>query len=90
MTSMMHPLVGAFHTATSKNSAMGTKVTKGELQNIVKIALEDGHMDQWEKDVIAGNWAGLFTGAGFNATRAAQEYFAKIQNRFDLPIIPVF
>ncbi|MCC6336894.1 MAG: hypothetical protein IT380_23245 [Myxococcales bacterium] len=78
----------AFSKALKKTSTAGDKVGVGELRAAVKVAEKDG-MTAADKDALARNWAGLFTGAGFRATPAAQKEYAKLQEKLDLPVYPV-
>lgn len=78
----------AFARATKRTSEAGAKVTVKELNTAVRAALQGG-LSAEDKDALARNWASLFTGAGYQATPAAQREFAKLQEQLDLPVYPV-
>lgn len=79
-----------FAAATKAASGSGTKVNVAELRKAVEAGLkDDNRLDTAEKDALARNWASLFTGAGWEATQAAQKEYAKLQKKFDLPVYPV-
>jgi hypothetical protein len=78
----------AFQRAQRDGSVAGNKVGVNELRAAVKAA-EAGGFSAADKLALAQNWAGLFTGAEYRATPAAQREFAKLQERLELPRVPV-
>lgn len=81
--------VGAsFAAAQQKGSFAGQKVSKNELQRIVAELKKDG-FSAAEKDELARAWAGTFNGAEWNSTKAAQKEYARLKEKFDLPVYMV-
>lgn len=78
----------SFQKAREANGSAGSDVSKSELQKIVKELKKDGFTDQ-EKSDLAHGYAGLFDGARFHSTEAAQKEFARLQAKFDLPVVYV-
>ncbi len=81
-------IAGGFSKAHTPGTHAGVKVSVTELRSIVKAAKEDGFTTD-EKTELARQWAGGFTGAGYNATEAAQKEYAKLQQEHALPVFPV-
>jgi hypothetical protein len=77
-----------FAKASKKSSTAGVKVGVNELRKAVELA-EKGGLSADDRDALARNWAGLFNGAEWRATPAAQKEFARLQERLDLPVYPV-
>lgn len=78
----------AFWKAQTQGTLAGEKVSVRELRKILSEARKDGFTAD-EKREFAKGWAMTFNGAGFNATRAAQAEYAKLQEKFDLPVFPI-
>ena len=78
----------AMSMAQEKGSFAGQKLSVVELKKIVTELQKDGFSAD-EKEALARGYAGLFTGADWNATKAAQKEYARIAEKFELPVIPV-
>ncbi len=80
----------AFAKATRAGSAAGGDVSYAELRTALRAGLAgDNMLTDAEKDTFARSYAGLFDGARRHATAAAQKEYAKLQEKYDLPVYMV-
>lgn len=77
-----------FQKALDPRSTAGAKVSVAELRRVVNEAKKDGFTAD-EKQALARQWASIFTGAEFLATRPAQKLYAELQQKHALPIFPI-
>jgi hypothetical protein len=78
----------AMANATDKGSFAGSKLSVTELKKIVTELKKDGFSSD-EKESLARAKAGLFNGAKWNMTPAAQKEYAKLQAEYGLPVFMV-
>lgn len=78
----------AISAAQAKGSYAGEKLSVVELNKMVKGLQVDGFSSD-EKEALARAWQGLFNGAEWNATKAAQKKYAELQQKYDLSVFPV-
>lgn len=78
----------AFAKARGEKTVGGEKVSVNELKHALNVAKKDG-FTKAERSEFARQYASLFDGARYHATEAAQQHYATIQKKFDLPVFPV-
>lgn len=80
--------VKAIDAAFDRAAKTPGRVTVAELREAVAIA-ERGGVSKDDREALARNWAALFTTGGATPTAAAQREYARVQQRYGLPVVGV-
>ncbi|MDP1916940.1 MAG: hypothetical protein Q8L14_11865 [Myxococcales bacterium] len=72
-----------FDEARKPSSEAGTKVSAAELRDAARIAARGGTSGD-DKVALRRNWENVYSGAGTDATAAAQKEYGKLNARFSL------